>query len=108
MFDEFVKSQSSTFRELKAIHNALLSFSPFLLGKFVKVYTDHQNVVRIVSKGSTVRSLQLLARKIFDFCLIRDIVLELAWLPRELNQISYFYSKQFDYDDSVGSFRFNF
>ena len=99
MFDEFVKSQSSTFRELKALHNALLSFSPFLLGKFVKVYTDNQNVVRIVSKGSTVRSLQLLARKIFDFCLIRDIVLELAWLPRELNQISDFYSKQFDYDD---------
>ena len=57
MFDEFVKSQSSTFRELKALHNALLSSSPFLLGNFVKLHTDNQNIVRIVSKGSTVRSL---------------------------------------------------
>ena len=109
MFDDFVKSQSSTYRELKALHNALLSFTPFLLGKFVKVYTDNQNIVRIVSKGSTVRLLQLLAREIFDFCIVHDIVLELAWLPRELNQVSDFYSKQFDYDDwSISDLIFEF
>ena len=75
----------------------------------MKVYTDNQNIVRIVSKGSTVRLLQLLAREIFDFCIVHDIVLELAWLPRELNQVSDFYSKQFDYDDlSVSDLIFDF
>ena len=73
MFDDFVKSQSFTYRELKALHNALLSFTPFLLGKFLKVYTGNQNIVRIMSKG-TVRLLQFLAREIFDFCIVHDIV----------------------------------
>ena len=93
---------------MKVLHNALVSFTPFLLGKFMKVYTDNQNIVRIMSKG-TVRLLQLLAREIFDFCIVHDIVLELAWLPRELNQVSDLYSKQFDYDDwSVSDLIFEF
>ena len=75
----------------------------------MKVYTDNQNIVRIVSKGSTVRLLQLLATEIFEFRIVHHIVLELAWLPRELNQVSDFYSKQFDYDDwSVSDLIFDF
>ena len=99
MFDDFVKSQSSTYRELKALQNALVSFKSFISGKFVKVYSDNQNTVRIVSKGSTVSLLQLLAREIFDFCMIHNVVLEITWVPREMNQVSDFYSKQFDHDD---------
>lgn len=99
MFDKLVQAQSSTYRELIALHQALLSFSRYLNGKFVKVYSDNQNIVRITSKGSTVKSLQVVARQIFDFCLSNGIVLEVAWIPRHLNQISDFYSKQFDFDD---------
>ena len=99
MFNQHDKLQSSTYRELKALQFALVAFSHFLAGKFVKVYSDNQNVVRITSKGSTVKSLQITARQIFDFCLIKSIILEVAWIPRQFNQLSDFFSKDFDYDD---------
>ena len=99
MFNQHDKLQSSTYRELKALQFALVAFSHFLAGKFVKVYSDNQNVVRITSKGSTVKSLQIIAREIFYFCFIKSIILEVAWIPRQFNQLSDFFSKDFDYDD---------
>ena len=42
---------------------------------------------------------QIIARQIFDFCFIKSIILEVAWIPRQFNQLSDFFSKDFDYDD---------
>ena len=71
MFNQHDKLQSSTYRELKALQFALVAFSHFLAGKFVKVYSDNQNVVRITSKGRTVKSLQIIARQILISVLLK-------------------------------------
>ena len=60
MFNETDMQKSSTFRELRAVEFSLKSFSTQLHGKFVKLYTDNQNVVRIISVCSTVHDLQKL------------------------------------------------
>lgn len=52
MFSEQEIRESSTFRELKAVQFAIESLKATLSGKFVTLYTDNQNVVRIVSVGS--------------------------------------------------------
>ena len=52
------KKQSSTFRELKAAEFVLLALHSHLSGRFVKLYSDNQNVVRIVNVGSMKRELQ--------------------------------------------------
>jgi hypothetical protein len=49
--------QSSTFRELKAAEFVLLALHSHLSGRFVKLYSDNQNVVRIVNVGSMKCSL---------------------------------------------------
>jgi hypothetical protein len=41
-----------TWRELKTVANNIHSLKNDLSGKFVKIYTDNQNVVSIVNKGS--------------------------------------------------------
>ena len=52
------KKQSSTFRELKAAEFVLLALHSHLSGRFVKLYSDNQNVARIVNVGSMKRELQ--------------------------------------------------
>jgi hypothetical protein len=65
----------------------------------VKVYTDNQNIVRIVNKGSTKPPLQNLARKIFDRLMKFQILLEVSWIPRDMNSLADAYSKEVDWDD---------
>ena len=52
MWDDFNKAQSSTFRELKAVELLLKTMGSKLENKFVKLYSDNQNVIRIVQVGS--------------------------------------------------------
>ena len=99
MFDEIEASESSTFRELKAVEFSLRSFSTILTGKFVKLYTDNQNVVRIINVGSTVSKLQQLAISIFQICISKNIAIDVAWVPRQFNCTADQISKVFDYDD---------
>ena len=44
--------QSSTWRELKAVHNILNSLTDKLANQRIRWFTDNQNVVRIMNKGS--------------------------------------------------------
>lgn len=99
MFQGYECVQSSTFRELRALQHALSSFRKILSGKFVKVYTDNQNVVRICSTGSSKVDLQIIARAIFQFCVNNDIIMEVAWVPRDINLEADLYSKCYDSDD---------
>jgi hypothetical protein len=52
------RDKSSTWRELKTVANNIQSLKNDLSGKFVKIYTDNQNVVSIVNKGSMKTELQ--------------------------------------------------
>ena len=69
MFTSEDLGQSSTYRELKAIYYALLSYAEQLRQRRVKVFTDNQGAARIVSVGSSKVHLQSVAMSIFDFCL---------------------------------------
>jgi len=48
MWDMENRTKSSTWRELKTVSNVLESLYDDLKGKMVKLYTDNQNVVKIV------------------------------------------------------------
>ncbi|CAG2217404.1 unnamed protein product [Mytilus edulis] len=91
--------KSSTFRELLAVFITLFSLLPDFQNRLVKIYTDNQNVVKIVQAGSMRTELQEIALKIFNLCIRNCISLEVEWVPRELNTTADFYSKLFDFND---------
>lgn len=99
MFTNHEKQQRSTFRELKAVELALKSLSSKLDRKHVKLYTDNQNVVRIINTGSMKTDLQKIAFSIFELCVKSCIFLDVAWIPRSLSIEADLYSKVFDFDD---------
>jgi hypothetical protein len=49
--------KSSTWKELTAVKNILFSINKFLHNKGIKWFTDYQNVVSIINKGSMKREL---------------------------------------------------
>ena len=73
----------------------------FFKNKFVKLFTDNQNVERMSEVGSMKNDLQSLVIDIFHFCVQNCICLKVQWIPRELNTIAdqYTSSKIFDFDD---------
>ncbi|XP_071171021.1 uncharacterized protein [Mytilus edulis] len=99
MWDKSEKTKSSTWRELKAVSNILQSVHNQLSGKLVKIYTDNQNVTKIIRKGSMKSELQDIALDVFNICLDNNIVLEIEWIPRDKNIQADELSKIFDFDD---------
>ena len=62
-----------------------------------------------VNRGSTKPILQVLAKNIFDLSIKYHIMLEVAWIPRDLNVEADSFSKTFDWDDwGVSSHIFEF
>ena len=59
--------KSSTWRELKAVVLTLKGFSDNFQNKFVKLFTDNQNVARIYEVGSMKKDLHELVLEIFIF-----------------------------------------
>ena len=59
--------ESSTWRELKAIELALMSYQHAFAGKSLKWLTDNQNCVRIVQAGNIKEKLQDIAISIFFY-----------------------------------------
>ena len=59
------RRKSSTWRELKTVDLALISFAPSLRGKQIAWFTNDTNVVGILPSGSKVPELQDLALRIF-------------------------------------------
>ena len=68
--------KSSTWRELKAVVLTLKGFSDHFQNKFVKLFTDNQNVARIYEVGSMKKDLHELALEIFYFCIKKSIYLK--------------------------------
>lgn len=75
------------------------TFGDVLKNKFVKLYSDNQNVVRISQIGSMKPELQTLAFSIYTICLSKNIDFSVAWVPREQNVEADLVSKVFDFDD---------
>ncbi len=86
--------QSSTWRELKAVDQVLHALGDKLAGHTVKWLMDNQIVVgSFKSLGSKKPRLQDGAMSIFEICLAKSIKLELAWIPRTLNDSADYISR---------------
>ena len=79
------KSKSSTWREMKAIEQALITFKEVYKYKNIKWYTDNQNCVKILRSGSMKEQLHKLTFSIFSLCLQRCIYIDIQWIPRSEN-----------------------
>ncbi|VDI24913.1 Hypothetical predicted protein [Mytilus galloprovincialis] len=99
MWIESERSNSSTWKELSVVKKVLLSSINIISGKKVKWFTDNQNVVSIVSKGSTKTILQNLALDIISVCLEYNVNIDIVWIPRTLNEKADFLSRFVDHDD---------
>ncbi|VDI51364.1 Hypothetical predicted protein [Mytilus galloprovincialis] len=98
--------KSSTWRELKAIELSIDSFKHLLSNSLVSFFTDNQNAVGIIQKGSKVPELQTLALSIFSICVSCNISLHPEWIPREDNEKADALSRIVDIDDWGISFEF--
>lgn len=99
MWSNIDAQRSSTWKELTAVKLVLLSLLEFLKGKRIKWFTDNQNVVSIVKKGSMKADLQDIALVIFNTCLKYNLSLEVEWIPRIENEKADYISRIIDYDD---------
>jgi len=91
--------QSSTWRELKSIELALISYKTSFSGKVIKWFTDNQNCVKIVNTGSMKEDLHIIARSIFSICLNLGISIDIQWVPRTENEKADYISKMIDFED---------
>lgn len=92
-------TKSSTWRELKAVHNMLLSVGSALKGHKVQWHTDNQNVVRLMARGSMKPDLHTVVEDIVYMCTKHHVVIFPVWVPREENQLADYLSKLTDVDD---------
>lgn len=93
------KVQSSTWRELKAVHNMLLSVGSTMQGHKVQWHTDNKNITRIIHRGSMKPNLQEVVEDVVYLCTKYHIDLTLVWVPRAENQLADYLSKLKDVDD---------
>lgn len=98
-WSELESSRSSTFRELKAVSLSLDAFIEELKSRTVSWFTDNQNVVSIVNKGSKVPELNSISLEIFQKCMLNGITIDVNWIPRDFNNVADEISKIIDYDD---------
>ena len=98
-FDKIEKKQSSTWRELEAIHNSLWSSKDKLKNEVVYWYTDNFASSLIVNKGSNKEKLQDLALNIFKITSAFNIKLSIFWIPRKYNTQADALSKNMDNND---------
>ena len=92
-------SQSSTWRELRAVRNVLESLASKLLNQRVRWFIDNQNVARILTEGNYKPALQQEVMAIFQLSLSSKVKIEPEQIPREANQQAYFLSRIVDKDD---------
>jgi hypothetical protein len=74
----------STWKEFTAVKKVLFSLSDYAKGKRIKWFTDNQNVVNIIIKGSMKCHLQDIALDIYKQCLNYSLSLDVEWIPRTI------------------------
>jgi len=92
-------TQSSTWREVKAVQYMCTSHKTLLSNSVVKWYSDNQNVEKVIARGSMKQVLQELAVQIFQFCAENNIQIDFVWIPRTENTKADAISKFVDFDD---------
>ena len=93
------RNKSSTWRALAAIEYALNAYHSIVKGSYLKWFSDSQSAVKIIQVGSMKEGLHDLAIRIFEFCAMNDIHLNIQWIPRtELERADYI-SRIIDIDD---------
>ena len=65
----------------------------------VSWFTDNQNLVFILNKGSKVPELNFISVDIFRKCMLNGITIEVNWIPRDFKNVADEISKIIDYDD---------
>ena len=94
------RNESSTYRELWAIYFMIWTFIDRLKGSSILIQCDNQCLYWILKKGSSsALSIHTLLIRLFWFCHGHDLILDLIWIPRELNQWADDLSKQVDVSD---------
>ena len=78
-------SQSSTWRELEAVHKVFCHNIDKVKGKSVKVFTDNKNVKHILKVGSKKTVLNKINKEIISLCDDNDVQIQSEWIPRSLN-----------------------
>ena len=91
--------KSSTYRELLAVFHSVQTFARFLKGQKLKIFSDNQNVIRILSVGSKIPALNSIAISLFKFSLAHDISFQVQWVPRSQNAKADYLSRLVDADD---------
>ena len=92
-------AESSIWRELKVVHNMLLSLGTNLQEQKVQWHTDNQNITRIIHRGSMKTNLQEIIEDVVHLCAKYHTVLTPVWVPREENQFADYLGKFTDVDD---------
>ena len=95
-FSDQEKSQSSTWRELKAIRLSLNSSKNKFENKTIFWYTNNYACSLITKKGSNKPKLHDLALEIHKISSTHNIDLNVCWIPREENKEADKLSKQVD------------
>lgn len=99
LWEECEREKSSTWRELETIYFSLESFGTMLDGSHIKWFTDNQAAAKIVEIGSMKLDLHSLAIRIFQYCALKNIKLEIEWIPRSDNEQADAISRIIDLDD---------
>ena len=99
MLNDFESIQSSTWREMRAIEQALYSFKLQFSDKSSQWCTDNQNCLRIVQAGSMNEPLQSLAYSMFSICTKHSISIDIQWIPRKENTKADYISKIINHED---------
>lgn len=94
------RDESSTYREMYGVLFMVKTFANRAANSSLLIQCDNQSVYWIIKKGSSnVLSIHALLVELFWLCHAYSIELDLAWIPRELNQWSDDLSKQTDSSD---------
>jgi len=78
---------------------SLDAFVDELQSQTVSWFTDNQNVVSIVNKGSKVSKLNSISLDIFQKCTLNVITIDVNWIPGDLTHVADGISKIIDYHD---------
>ena len=98
-WSEQESSESSTFRQLKAVSLSQDAFVDEFKSQTVSWFTDNQNVVSTANKESKVSELNSISLDIFQKCMLNGITIDVNWIPRDLNYVAAEISKIIGYDD---------
>jgi hypothetical protein len=90
------KLKDSNERELLAVQYTLHALLPFFKNCVVNFHTDSMNAAIILNQGSNKPRLQYYAKLISDYCIANDIVINVDWIPRDLNHLADSYTRIYD------------